>query len=84
MIYGSEEATLVTHVDVNIGSLFTKHVLDKTRFSLIYQVYVVIAIKTNANIIIHVHRPSSSLQKLLQDKTVISSLIYLSLINAHT
>lgn len=58
--YGSEGVALVTHIDVNIESLFTKYVVDKTRFTRRYKVYVVIAIKTNANIIIHVHPTQAS------------------------
>jgi hypothetical protein len=33
MLYGSEDAALVTHIDVNIGSMFTKYVVEKTRFT---------------------------------------------------
>ena len=54
LFYGSDNAALVTHIDVNIGSLFAKYVVDKAHFTIRYQVYVVIAIETNAHIIIHV------------------------------
>jgi len=53
-LHGSEDAALVAHIDVNIGSLFTKYVVDKTRFTRRYKVYVVIAMQTNAHNIIHV------------------------------
>ena len=33
MLYGSEDATLVTHIYVNIGSMFTKYVVEKTSFT---------------------------------------------------
>ena len=54
MLYGSEEAALVAQKYVNIGSLFTKYGVDKARFTRRYIVYVVIAMETNADIIIHV------------------------------
>ena len=60
LLYGSEDAARVANIDVKIGSLFSKYVVNKTRFTLRIKVYVVIAMETNANIIICVHPTQTS------------------------
>ena len=82
--YGLKDAALAAHIYAKIGILFTKYVVDKTRFTRRNLGYVVIAMETNVNIIICVPPTqniglSTSLQMTLQDATVILSLIYQSL-----
>lgn len=68
MRYGSQDTALVAHIYVNIGSLFTHDVVDKTLFTRRYKVYAVIAMQTNTHTIIHV-RASHTLGHLHSSKS---------------
>jgi phosphate starvation-inducible membrane PsiE len=63
LLYGSQDTALVAHIYVDIGSLFTQDVVDKTHFTRRYKVYAVIAMQTNTHTIIHL-RASHTLDHL--------------------
>ena len=79
LLYGSEDAARVANIDVKIGSLFSKYVVDKTRFTL----RIKVCCNRHGNQCKYYHMCTSnpniglstSLQMALQDATIISLLI---------